>query len=430
MEGNLIHRANVFTFVGFQWARLWARERHVKLRGMNGPSCFVFSLVLWLSIQGLAFCQVSADQARLELAQRWLLTLGVDFEKEISSTNVVQLHAAFEGWRKASSEPTAVAKVGTDAPRALSTTFLERLPRISTFSAEDVRTPNSVLVNNVFVGNPDHGLLSVGGSLNLGELYISPEIRNSLCDTALTLWSRANELSCNDMKYLLGTRKRDWWGRLASAITIKTTVSQIPRIQSNQDVTVVLKNNDIRWSPKVTGTFDPTLLFRGPSDWKAWSSHYRDGFRNELGPECQRINEPHFDARCYERFLRTGSLKLILGTYLPRIDVTAYSPFDFVKYGVSQTFVEPPSGGKTIYDVTLTWDLKRLFPSAQNRSDALKTYQTIHSATNLPKRRADGPNLPWMRRVEALYLELASTPQVSRDADWWNMFRATLFPGK
>ena len=415
-------------------------------------TCFILlGLTAASALPGM--CDDALQLEHLNIAKKWLSTLGVEYQDEITPQNSAHLQAVLDSWRnlKPTSQTGDSAKVKPPqfisgvSHQDLFPNFGSRLLRISSFSSELVRTPDYVAAlvpgqgtssQTQFIPNPDHGLLSVGGTMTFSELYVSPDVRASMCEmTGKGSAYDTTSSHCNDPRFLSGHRKREVFGRIANGVTIKTTVSQIPRIQSGVDIAGVPTFNNLRWTPTVTGTFDPTHLFWSASDWKTWSGHLKGlsdaGFHlDPLFPDSCN-GSPETNDTCLHDLVRPSVARTALMSLVPKVDIKAYTPFDYVKIAPT-TLVEPPSGGKTIYDVTFAWDLHKLLPSSTDRLDALKAlaqlqaFRKTQSSSNPP---AEPPPQPaadslWKQRVEMLYVELSDTPAVCTDPVWWNKFRS------
>jgi hypothetical protein len=410
-------------------------------------------------------------QARLQLAKEWLTVLGVSYTGDIGPGNTAALRVALKDWHdhigrdSDSGKEDDKARLPGEVPQYLLPSVGERLLRLSNFNSEFLRTPNYVQGTVLgqsgppsFIPNPDHGLLTLGGTMTLSELYSSLSERNELCKMVQSIWNETavGHSGYCDGNFLLGKRTGDAFARFASGITIKTAVSEVPRFQNGVDIsnTPLAANN--KWTPVVTGTFDPATVFRTPADWKIFTKYKvfatgknlpddkvdpLDAKQQSACPHAELADwnskDHHVEATddpfvraCFEAFLYSSRRRQAVISFLPKVDVKATTPFDAVKTG-SGTFIQPPAPGKTIYDVTLTWDLRRLFASGSNRQDALSGYKTFELG-KADKEAADNPQsdsaeLAWRQRVWLRYMELAATPAVADDPAWWNAFRAVVY---
>ena len=110
--------------------------------------------------------------------------------------------------------------------------------------------------------------------------------------------------------------------------------------------------------------------------------------------------------------------------FLPIIAVKVTSPFDLAKYGT--TFQEPPNhSGRSLYDVTLTWNLHSTIPSAQNLTAGVKMVQAVYQAEH-PKTEVLPADAEWRRQVKLLYMELKTLPEIANNEAFWELFRNTL----
>jgi hypothetical protein len=452
------------------------------------PKLLTLFLGLVIIFPCQSFSQEPYQQARLVIAKQWLSVIGVNYQSEIGPDTAMQLQEALESWRKGTvpkhevaapelrTQPKPAGNYPEDRGKSTTPTdvrtsdqehlnldylfpgIVKRMLRVTSFSAEFLRTPNYVAVQQgsqtVIAPNPDHGLLSLGGTLNFAELYISPDLRASACEIIAKETSDGTGKPvdtsgkqpldrCKNPAYLAGTNRSELWGRFATATTIKVLVSEVPRIEAGVNISSIPGASNIKWTPTITGTFDPTVFFHTAADWKTIGAHYQKllssglidednkTFFEHVLPTACRADSPGakvgFD-KCYDALLGPSHIKLLFMSIVPTVDVKAYTPFDYVKIAPT-TLVEPPSSGKTIYDVTLSWDLHRLFPSTTDRVNALTAYQGLisHSDPPLNKRaNTSADDGDWKRRIEALYVELSQTPSICKDQAWWTHFRSVV----
>jgi hypothetical protein len=124
-------------------------------------------------------------------------------------------------------------------------------------------------------------------------------------------------------------------------------------------------------------------------------------------------------ATCIQAITIGDVVKRLAISVLPRLDVKALSPFDLSKYGSS--FVAPPNkAGRSLYTVTLNWDLRSIVPTTAARLDAFNAIKSLHDPK--PVSDKDIKEAQWRRQVASLYLELRRTPDRAEDSAWWNRF--------
>jgi hypothetical protein len=163
----------------------------------------------------------------------------------------------------------------------------ERVLRTPQFKAEFLRTPNYVFgipegsppgTQAQIFSNPDHGLLSVGGALDFGELFPDAGKTMTACEARMSLLGEGKENmlpgKCDESPYLNATRKGEWARRYASATVINVNVSQVPRFESGIILSPVLPSNDLRWSYSVTGSISPAALFESAAQRKQYGDYY------------------------------------------------------------------------------------------------------------------------------------------------------------
>jgi len=366
----------------------------------------------------------------MSIAQGWIKTLGVKYEGGLDAEHAAGVTQAFRAWRKASDPPKdAPPELGSLIPR-----LRDRTWRAASISAERVGTQNYVYVPGSaplsnpkdFISNPNHGLYNFSAAVNLGEFYVSVGDRTTLCSTVNGIWKDNPTIQhhsrCDDPEYLSASRPRDMWGRVALSVTLTAGASQIPRYQSS----MILANNEPAagrgWNKSLSGTFDPILLFRSATEWQSWAGYYHDSsFEPKSGylpNECREAASTPKDQKrqqaCFDRVAKGPVSHRILTTLLPKVVVKTYTPFDFVKTGT--TFAEPPGGGRALYDVNVTWDLKKVVPSAATRVQGLKAYQAFTEDKKEDKLK------DWKQKVQAQYEALSRDPQMAGKDWWWDQF--------
>lgn len=142
----------------------------------------------------------------------------------------------------------------------------------------------------------------------------------------------------------------------------------------------------------MTGSISPSALFESAAERKQYSAFYKahkidldhlDPVGSiDMGDDCmgRTISEPDqkLTPECMKELASSKIPNRILLAFLPKVDVKAFTAFDYTKTGAS-TFFALPEINKPIYDVTLTWDLRATVPSIQNRADAATAFEDSKS---------------------------------------------------
>lgn len=408
----------------------------------------VAATTLCITAVPLAADPQSSDlEAKISMAQDYLLLLKVPYKKQtLGRSDKKDLLDAFDSWRKT---PDDKWNLSGDPPRSLMPNGIDRLLRVSSFKTEWVQTPQYVFgilegsapgTPGQLVRNPNYALWSFGGVITPSELYVSIANRISMCTAAEAIWAKTDNLKCNDASFLSGSRLRDGFGRLASAMTITVNTSQIPRFQNGVIVSDATIARGTDYTFTIQGSFDPNLLFRSAAEWKSWGEYYAKHPKlklegHERPSECPttavqpgsgdtvatRDVNTAIDS-CFKRIARGTLFQQTITSILPKVDVRAFTAFDFYKTGLN-TFLPTPVSGRALYDITGTWDLRKVLPSAETRVQALQAAKALVSKPSDEKQQ-DGS---WKAQVEMLYLDLLEKPGLALNQDWWDKFHDLVY---
>ena len=426
---------------------------------MKSLTLLFLSLLGCLTLSAQAQCGDTC-KVRLDTAQDLLTVLGVGFQQTISRESKLELLEKLTAWQAgegAQTEKPTTVEGFREYPR-LTPDWKERVARMPSFKAEIVKTLPNVygIAENAPAGtlaavipNPDHLLLNLGGSLDISELFLNVANRVSLCQSRIdTQDPKMNEKTgnpndkCRQASYLKAGRWYDPIERYVSASVINVNVSQIPNYQSGILLLPQAPEAQQRWTYTVTGSIIPTSLFHSASDLKAVAAYAATNQKlvdlstilpaaecdDALHSSSMRTGKPIVITKeCLTRIAIGSKSQRALLTVLPRVDVKAYTALDFTKNGTA-AFVQLPGGDKPLYDITFTWDMHNLFPSTQNRADALAAIRSIQQAD----KKAGAPKKPvkeeplnirlWKQNVASLYCVLANKVEMSNDEAFWQHF--------
>jgi hypothetical protein len=407
---------------------------------------FIFAFCLLFLCPSPIYSQDTAQVGRLRTAQAWLTTLGLPPEAQISDP--ISLEAYLDTWASADEHSNTQSSGETPILDLKSyqavPTMGDRFLRALQFRTEIQQTPDYVygVLEGAPAGtvggyhaNPDHGIFGYGGPIHFDELYVSSKSRTELC-TAVTkslgkthmspgdLKGKARGLQCDD-KYLRSNRGIDKVARLASAVTLDIRVVQVPLFENGIVITADSPSR-VKWTPTLTGSFDPSKFVRTPADTKALADYGLEHKSEFVGHVCGTSlpSSPPGPSKCVSAFALGGPLKRTLISVLPKVNVQVTTPFDLAKYG--NTFVEPPNkNGRSLYNVTLNWDLHNAVPSADDRVAAINnlTNMVKPSAAPAEDKSQKIPDSAKRKRIEIYYLELANHPSASLDESFWRDFR-------
>jgi hypothetical protein len=428
------------------------------------------ALVLLLAfLPALAVAQDDLASVRMRTAVTWLGLLGIEQPGLLATAKAggddgrafclsVQAWAdampnacAGEGGGTATDEVSE--QVRDTERRFLKPNLMERVARVPQFDSEFLRTANYVYgvpegapksTSPSILPNPDHGLLSLGGTLDFSELFPNVQSRLDYCtalkslektkykkdvlgqDPSIVSQPGDKALSaCNDWKYLAIEGFAGALQRYAIATAIKVTVSQIPEFQSG----VVIPSP--RWTYTVTGSINPAALFTSISDRKALAEYYsKEGGKSFLNDRLKSTCGSNQVNGCLSYLAighKTKHVALALAL-LPHVDVKAYSPFDLAKTA-SNTFLSLPGGDKALYDFTLTWDVRNAIASMQMRSDAVNACRELVSCKSghVGEPSANGNATQEIKKVKLelaeKFADLAFDPGLAGRPEWWEQLR-------
>jgi hypothetical protein len=433
----------------------------------------VAPLALLLFIAVSSFAEQQEDQQRrIIVATNWLYSLCVVPNGDFQAITPIELRDAFEAWAKSNQDTAQCEPKAFKATKPASPLLVvevssirlrpwERIARMPQFRTQIQQTPAYVYgvlqgapanTPSQFFPNPDHSIFSYGGPVHFDELYVGADTRVAICTVLDDLYQKANQENpkanirpdkrCTDSGYLLANRVRDNFTRIGAAVSLDINFSQVPKFQSPIVITSLSNLNFPEWSKTITGSFDASKLFRSATEMKGIAGYVgKVNLKSNYGVNlmdkntilrdlCDRksdeLNDPTNTTHCIQAITVGGMAKRLAISILPRIDVKAISPFDLSKYGSS--FVAPPNrAGRSLYTVTLNWDLRSLIPSTASRLDALTAIKSLHDSEDKPP--LDDKKIRealWRRQVAASYLELRSMPERSLDPVWWSRFEAIL----
>ena len=427
----------------------------------------IFLIALAVFLESSILGQVSDQDKKLSVATDWLYRLCVVPNGDFQAMSPNALRDAFDSWVKKSQDggscdpkTFADAKDSTLPIRvdvsSIRLNAWERIARMPQFRTQIQQTPDYVYgilqgapANTLsqFFPNPDHAILSYGGPIHFDELYVSADTRVAICtvlDDVNTQIKKSDPTAnpptdqrCTEPGYLLANRARDNLTRIGAAVTLDISFSQVPKYQAPIIITSFSGLNFPSYSKTITGSFDTSKLFRSAAELKGVA-----GYVGKLNPKTSAISkdavlqdfcrhkaddlaDERKTADCIRAITIGDVPKRLAISLMPRVDVKATSPFDLSKYGTS--FIAPPNrAGRSLYSVTLNWDLRSLIPSTKDRLDAFNALKALHDPAMNPADDKQTKEALWRRQVSSLYLELSRMPERSLDAAWWARFEATV----
>jgi hypothetical protein len=391
---------------------------------------------------------------RLNVATDWLYRLCVVPGGDFRNLDPAKLTDAFDVWSKstqdaAQCDPKEFKGAKPPDPSlavdvsAIRLSPWERIARIPQFRTQIQQAPDYVYgvvqdapanTPNQFFPNPDHALFSYGGPIHFDELYVAADTRVAICSVLNDLKQADPDHRCNDDQYLLANRIRDNFTRFGAAVSLDINYSQVPKYQAPILVTSLSALQFPSYSKTITGSFDPSKLFRSPAEMKGIAGYAGKVTLKDNGKvifdsdtvlhsicnyQLADLANKDKTATCIQAITIGDVVKRLAISVLPRLDVKALSPFDLSKYGSS--FVAPPNkAGRSLYTVTLNWDLRSIVPTTAARLDAFNAIKSLHDPK--PVSDKDIKEAQWRRQVASLYLELRRTPDRAEDSAWWNRF--------
>ena len=396
---------------------------------------------------------------RLDTAQSWITTLSVKGADQyslpsLSSEQQRLFQTAFADW--AAGKPTeAKPTIGDVNFDDLSSELSERIKRAPSVKIEGVQASKYVYgvpygspagTQAGFLGNPDSALFNYSATLNFSELFLSVSDRTTACKSASALRAAGMTVNikpgekdfCKDYEFITGDRNRDFAQRLVSGITVTYTASQNAKFQKS----LLQGERDITFSHSVTGSFDPTKMWRSASDWESAAAVYAsqavirgagDDFSASIeqfprGDAPVGINDfPCLDLRssvgCFYRYAYGWHKVQILEALIPRVDVKVVTPLNF--QAANNVFlVQPADERKVLYTVALSVDLTKFIPNNKTRASAANVLVTL--ANTEAKRKSADVAHAWRLKVAASYAELVNNPSLVDDETWWNQFRSLI----
>lgn len=313
---------------------------------------------------------------------------------------------------------------------------------------------------NAFYPNPDSYLFTGTATFNFAQAFLSISDRQKLCDAVTE--SDRSEGTCKNIAFLMGTRHRDSWQRLLSAVTLVSTTSQNPRFSQGLVPEEGTVSYEKTFSETVTGSFDATKLFRTATDYKngldiqAGSSktlQYGEvplpGCALKFDPldpkvvkaakkaaesQDEVVTQECIDAIAYG----SGHWQKMGKMLIPTIEVKAVTASDLAKSGAN-TYIQPPSQIPALYSFSATWDLRKYIPSATTLSDAAAVMQEVASAAQPSTGRGvsgapvsaakSNPDMRWKGEVAWFCIQLISHPDVVSNDAWWTRFQDAILGG-
>jgi hypothetical protein len=420
-------------------------------------------------------------KARFGVAAGWLTQLCVLKGGTFESLDLEELAAAFVAWENDTTDVdkcNAASSTSQKQPpsphvavdvSALRLNAWQRVARMGQFQVDIQQTPDYVYgvlqgqpssTPSRFLPDPEHAIVSLGGPLFLNELYVGADTRVGVC-SALDLKALHADDPCFDPLYVEARRVRDNVLRVTAAMALNINFSQVPRYQSQVVLTSLQSFGVPEWSKTITGSFDPSMLFRSMNEKKALAGYAgqladalsaaggsfvpvsdkvdgttstnkftRDTIVQDLCDSekatTQKFTSEKFTDNCIARMTIGGTTQRLVISLLPVINVKVTSPFDLAKYGTN--FIAPPGkAGQSLYDVTLTWNLRNLIPSASSRLDAYNAAAALAKPATAPASPADQmqqKQTQWKRTVAKMYIELKGIPTRSLDEEWWARFES------
>jgi len=318
---------------------------------------------------------------------------------------------------------------------------------------------------NAFYPNPDSYLFTGTATFNFAQAFLSISDRQKLCDAVTE--SDRSEGTCKNIGFLMGSRDRDSWERLLSAVTLISTTSQNPRFSQGLVPEAGTVSYEKTFSETVTGSFDATKLFRTATDYKngldiqAGASKTLGYHEVDLPTPCKTSSvtltpkikkaankageQPDEMAKdiatqaCIDAIAYgSGHWQKMGKMLIPTIEVKAVTASDLAKSGAN-TYIQPPSQIPALYSFSATWDLRKYIPSATTLSDAAAVMQAAAPAS--PSSAGGGasaapvsaakpdPDVKWKGQVAWFCIQLISHPEVVSNDGWWTRFQDAILGG-
>jgi len=292
-----------------------------------------------------------------------------------------------------------------------------------------------------FYPNPDTYLFTGTATFNFAQAFLSTSDRENLCN-AVTSQGSSPAQRCG-WSFLLGSRPRDVGERLLSAVTLISTTAQNPRFSQGlvpQPGTVSYQKT---FSETVTGSFDPTKIFRTGTDFKnaadALSKHnYQNDIRgsdkavSRLIGCAQETDDDKVSSCIHSLAYGYGKRKQAMEILVPTIQVKAVTASDLAKSGAN-TFIQPPTQIPAQYEFSATWDLRTFVPNAGVRTDVVSAMQSIQraaansSSENPPvSSQTDAQTQKWKAQVSWYCIQLVSHPELAENESWWTRFENSI----
>jgi len=195
------------------------------------------------------------------------------------------------------------------------------------------------------------------------------------------------------------TRKRDTVYRFASGYNGTFSYSDNPQVVQN--IVISGGTAQSRQNRLFSGdvAFDPSNVFLTGTDWKNLSASkdvYDEDVQKEVvakvAKRCSGIGDSQTytpTTSCLAKLAGPTGWTRVAAAFLPAVDYKIQTQFDFIKSGAN--FIEPPYPLGHLYDFSFTQDFRRIFPTAQQREDAvaaIAAFTKAKKSTPVSERRA------------------------------------------
>lgn len=281
-----------------------------------------------------------------------------------------------------------------------------------------------------FYLNPDSYLFTGTATFSFSQAFLSISNRTKLCSGNNVIPSTL----CNNPKFMLGTRPQDSWQRLLSAITLVSTTAQNPRFSQGIVPEAGTISYQKTFSETVTGSFDPTGLFRTATDFNSGLQALKNDPANYAALPKPCLKGSWNDRQCLVALsYGYGPGRQWAEALVPTIAITAITASDLAKSGAN-TFIQPPTQVSALYQFSATWDLRKWMPNASTLADAASVVNGLAGAQNPSTSQQkdsasdskNDPDLKWRSQVAWYCFQLVSNPAIANNDVWWTKFEGTV----
>ena len=366
----------------------------------------------------------------------------------------------YKDWAGTKPPEDKVALAPNGAARITYPKTIERYFQASPSKVELLQQPKTILVqqgtSSIPVMNPDAFLVRYSVGTTWASVFpsvadIHDQIKSFqtakfkvLGNTELLCGDKADSTKLVDCVMQTGTSNR--FVRLAGGFKTQFNYGQSPQIQQNINVGGTPAANE-NYSLSGEIDFDPKTLFLNGTDWNnAYNSAlaYNDStladnalteFHHRVAVRCKLNKDANvLTTECIRRVSGLTPKQMAAAVLIPQISASIKNQFDFIKQG--GLLVAAPFPTNSLYDITLTVDPSRLFPSAKQRQDALNALAELQKTLDEQKKlhepdaskgdAAKGSQTDPKAEVLKLYASFASEPEELDKGSWYEEFRNAL----